>query len=112
MMNENYDLSKPLESQKAFKDRRGRIRNALLSILKERGMDKEPFRDMVDQYLSMWSDVQKYMVDLELNGIRLENGRNNDSQKLKVATNKQMLVLLDKLGISAAEVKSDDGEDI
>ena len=107
-----YRTDQPLEQQKKFKDQRGKIRNALLAVLKEREKDKEPFLDLVEQYVSMWGDVQKYNLDLWVNGIRLENGKNNDSQKLKVATNKQMLVLLDKLGISAAEVKTDDGEDL
>lgn len=107
-----YDLDKPLEEQKVFKDKKGKIKNALLAILKERDKDCEPFLDLVEQYMSMWVDVQKYNVDILINGIRLETGKNNDSQKLKVATNKQMLVLLDKLGISAAEVKTDDGEDL
>ena len=107
-----YRTDQPLEQQKKFKDQRGKIRNSLLAILKERDKDKEPFLDLVEQYVSMWGDVQKYNLDLWVNGIRLENGKNNDSQKLKVATNKQMLVLLDKLGISAAEVKTDDGEDL
>lgn len=107
-----YDLDKPLEEQKVFKDKRGKLKKSLVAKLEERNLACEPFLDMVERYMSMWDDFQKYTVDILKYGIRLENGKNNDSQKQKVNTSKNMAILLDKLGISAAEVKTDDGEDL
>lgn len=106
-----FDWERPLTSQKKYVKARDDLRITLIRILQSRNKYVEPFKDLVEQYTSLWETSQLLRQDIKLNGIRIE-GKKNDSVSLQVNVNKQMMVMLEKLDISAAEVKNDDGEDI
>ena len=106
-----FDWERDLNVQKKYVKARDKIRVTLIRILQERKKYVEPFKDLVEQYVSLWESSQLLRQDIKLNGVRI-GGKKNDSVSLQVNVNKQMMVMLEKLDISAAEVKSDDGEDI
>ena len=60
----------------------------------------EPFLDNVDRYISLWETAISLEEDISENGIRLENGKKNESVALLVSVNKQMGLMLDKLAIT------------
>ncbi len=106
-----FDWERELIVQKKYVKARDSIRITLIRILQERKKYVEPFKDLVEQYVSLWETSQLLRQDIKRHGVRIE-GKKNDSVSLQVNVNKQMMVMLEKLDISAVEVKSDDGEDI
>lgn len=106
-----FDWERPLVDQKKYVKSRDDLRIKLIRILQERKKYEEPFKDLVEQYISLWETSQLLRQDIKLNGIRID-GKKNDSVSLQVNVNKQMMVMLEKLGIEAKELKSEDGEDI
>lgn len=107
---EIYELDK--KEQGKYK----KIRSALINDLKSKGLYKEPFIDLVDRYMAMWKTSIKLEHDIETRGVQVYNEKSgwkkNDSVALHVNTNKQMLILLDKLSISASKVDVKDGADL
>lgn len=106
-----FEWEKPLKNQRDYIKARANLRVTLIRILQAREKYVEPFKDLVEQYTSLWETSQLLRQDIKVHGIRI-GGKKNDSVPLQVNVNKQMMVMLEKLDISAAEVKSDDGEDI
>lgn len=106
-----FDWERELVDQKSYRKARDDLRVKLIRILQERKRYEEPFKDLVEQYTSLWETSQLLRQDIKRHGIRI-GGKKNDSVALQVNVNKQMMVMLEKLDISASEVKSDDGEDI
>ena len=102
-----FDWERPLVAQKQYVKSRDDLRIKLIRILQERKKYEEPFKDLVEQYISLWETSQLLRQDIKLNGIRID-GKKNDSVSLQVNVNKQMMVMLEKLGIEAKELKSEE----
>jgi hypothetical protein len=97
------------------KIKRNKIENAIIERLEEKNLYKEPFADMVTRYMSMWETCILLEEDIKMRGVQVDTEKGfkkNDSVALLTTTNKQMLSLLDKLGISVTQVKVDGGRDI
>lgn len=93
-----------------------KIRNAMIEDLKNRGLYQEPFADMVERYMNLWITCLLLEKDIHERGVQIftekSGWKKNDSVALLVNTNKQMLIMLEKLGLSANKVKVDGGFDI
>lgn len=79
---------------------REKLRRFLISQLESQKTNIEPFLDNVDRYISLWETAISLEEDISENGIRLENGKKNESVALLVSVNKQMGLMLDKLAIT------------
>ena len=79
---------------------REKLRRSLISQLESQKTNIEPFLDNVDRYISLWETAISLEEDISENGIRLENGKKNESVALLVSVNKQMGLMLDKLAIT------------
>lgn len=79
---------------------REKLRRSLISQLESQKTNIEPFLDNVDRYISLWETAISLEEDISKNGIRLENGKKNESVALLVSVNKQMGLMLDKLAIT------------
>lgn len=79
---------------------REKLRRSLISQLESQKTNIEPFLDNVDRYISLWETAISLEEDISENGIRLENGKKNESAALLVSVNKQMGLMLDKLAIT------------
>lgn len=88
---------------------REKLRRSLISQLEKQNTTIEPFLDNVDRYINLWDTAILLENDINENGIRLENGKKNESVALLVSVNKQMGLMLDKLSITP-EVVSDGNE--
>lgn len=69
---------------------REKLRRSLISQLESQKTNIEPFLDNVDRYISLWETAISLEEDISENGIRLENGKKNESVALLVSVNKQM----------------------
>ena len=112
-MDEN--VRKVVESR-SFKQKRGRIRNALIRQLKDKELYHEPYNDMVEQYLNLWDASQLLDDDIKERGVRILDARGNvkknDSVAQLVNVIKQMNLVLDKLHLQAEPAKEELGGDI
>lgn len=108
---QEFDWDRPLKDQPDYRKARDALRLRLIEIMKQRNKYEEPFKDMIEQYISMWENIQLCRQDIAVNGVRIE-GKENSMVKLQTAVNKQMMVMLDKFKIDAGELKSDDGADL
>ncbi|EGP5122036.1 terminase [Enterococcus faecium] len=79
---------------------REKLRRSLISQLESQKTNIEPFLDNVDRYISLWETAISLEEDISENGIRLKNGKKNESVALLVSVNKQMGLMLDKLAIT------------
>lgn len=94
---------------------RKRVKKSLEEQLEAKGADVELFKDQINDYMTMWDLKERLKEDIERNGIRLEylaaSGgkveKDNPSVKQIPALNKQMLMLLNQLGISTDNVSRD-----
>lgn len=96
--------------------KKNKIRKALISELKKQNLYVEPFADMVDRYMAMWETCLFLERDIYERGVQIKTEKTgwkkNDSVALLTTTNKQMLILLEKLSVSTSKIKADDGADI
>lgn len=93
-----------------------RIERYLLDSLKANGADKPVFVDLVNRYMQMWETSITLEEDIKNRGVSITSPtgvqRKNDSVAMLVTMNKQMLMILDKLGLNANSIKQDDGIDV
>lgn len=89
---------------------RDEVRESLLASLRERGVDCQPWLDLVEQYMNLWDTSWALNSNIQSEGvmITMPNGstKKNDSVGLLVNINKQMNQQLEKLGIEAPAKKS------
>ena len=89
---------------------RDEVRESLLASLRERGVDCQPWLDLVEQYMNLWDTSWMLNANIQSEGvmITMANGstKKNDSVGLLVNINKQMNQQLEKLGIEAPAKKS------
>mgnify|MGYP006914757493 CR=1 FL=1 len=64
---------------------REKLRRSLISQLESQKTNIEPFLDNVDRYISLWETAISLEEDISENGIRLENGKKNESVALLVS---------------------------
>ena len=91
------------------------IKEYLLNALDEKGAFKPVFVDLVNRYMQMWKTSLELERDIEEKGVSVEGQtgpKKNDSVALLVNVNKQMLIILDKLGLNANTIKPEDGADV
>lgn len=83
-----------------------KLRNALLKHLKERGLKRLPYTDMVEQYMSFWCDVQAANEDIQVQGMQILDERRgtpiaNPSCAVKRQASQEMRKLFACLGFEA-----------
>ena len=91
------------------------IKEYLLNALDEKGALKPVFIDLVNRYMQMWKTSIELEYDINKNGVSVMGAtgpKKNDSVALLVNVNKQMLIILDKLGLNANTIKPEDGADV
>ena len=88
---------------------RDEVQNSLLESLKLRGLDRQPWLDLVEQYMNLWDTSWLLNANIQAYGVIVTapNGatRKNESIGLLVNVNKQMNRQLEKLGIEAPSKK-------
>ena len=97
-------------------NKRNLIKNDLLNQLKDNGICGHHYQDLVEDYMAMWDIKNKLIENIKKKGvsIRYQNGKNqfgykkNDSISELNRTNRQMLTILNDLGLKAADIKVDD----
>ena len=91
------------------------VRKDLLDQLKCRGADTPAFRDLVEDYMSLWLTKELLRADIENTGIRVhyDNGggqegyKDNPSIERQIKVNAQMLKLLSELNIKTSNIMSE-----
>lgn len=94
------------------------IRKDLLDQLDRNGIYGKQFKDLVEDYMSLWIVKNLLIDDIKARGVSIKwnNGggqtgfKKNDSVGELNKTNAQMLKLLTELGIKANVTKNDDDE--
>lgn len=113
---EQFRITQSREKLLSSNAKSSKIKQYLLQALKDKNADKPVFVDLVDRYIQMWETAIDLERDIEKRGVSVENQRGgwskNDSVALLVNVNKQMLIILDKLGLNANTIKADDGGDV
>lgn len=102
---------KVFKNSKKFKN----VKKDLLTQLKCRGADTPAFRDLVEDYMSLWLTKELLRVDIESTGIRVayDNGggqkgyKDNPSIERQIKVNAQMLKLLSELEIKTSNIMSE-----
>ena len=96
------------------------IRKDLLDQLDRNGIYGKQFKDLVEDYMSLWivknlliDDIKSRGVSIKWNNGGGQNGyKKNDSVGELNKTNAQMLKLLNELGIKATVADSGDDDDL
>ena len=97
-----------------------KIQSALLNELENKGIQKEYYIDLINDYMAMWIVKQKLIKDIAERGVTIEyqNGANqkgmkqNDSVLNLTKINNQMLKILSELGLKGAEQEGDYDEEL
>ena len=100
-------------------DRRKLIKKDLLKQLNDNGVRGNHYVDLIEDYMSMWDIKNQLIENIQEKGvsIRYQNGENqfgykkNDSISELNRTNRQMLTILNDLGLKAADIKVVDNDD-
>lgn len=98
-------------------DTREEIKKDLLDQLERNGTVGEYYIDLVSDYLSLWDTKNSLIEDIDTRGVitTYNNGggqsgvKKNDSVEQLVRVNKQMLSLLDNIGIKPIQENRPDG---
>lgn len=96
------------------------IRKDLLDQLDRNGIYGKQFKDLVEDYMSLWIVKNLLIDDIKSRGVSIkwsngggQNGyKKNDSVGELNKTNAQMLKLLNELGIKATVADSGDDDDL
>lgn len=91
------------------------VRKDLLDQIKLKGADTPAFRDLVEDYMSLWLTKELLRMDIENTGIRVayDNGggqkgfKDNPSIERQIKVNAQMLKLLSELDIKTSNIMSE-----
>ncbi len=91
------------------------VRKDLIDQLKRRNADTPAFKDLIEDYMSLWLTKEMLRVDIENTGIRVEynNGggqqgyKDNPSIERQIKVNAQMLKLLSELDIKTSNIMSE-----
>ena len=83
-----------------------KLHRALLKHLKDRGLKRLPYTDMVDQYMDFWIDVRRAQEDIDVQGVQILDERRgtpiaNPSCAVKRQASDAMRKLFATLGFEA-----------
>lgn len=90
-------------------EKKGDILKSLVSQLQKNQADISAFLDLIDDYMALYDIKKKLKTDIKKRGVSYETTsasgkasiiKQNQSVKDLVAVNKQMLMILDKLGLT------------
>lgn len=95
-----------------------KVRESLLEQLRFKGADKAVFISLVDDYMRLWTTKEMLLKDIKTRGIFFNDfsaqgkpmKKQNPSTKEVVAVSKQMLTILDQLGITTNNIAADDDD--
>ena len=100
--------------------KKGDILESLVSQLERKEADISCFLDLLDDYMALYDIKKKLKADIKKRGVSYETTsasgkativKQNQSVKDLVAVNKQMLMILDKLGLTTEKtIKDEDDE--
>lgn len=90
------------------------LKRSMIQDLENAGLNKEPYLDMVHQYMAFWVQLQMLNEDIEERGVCVEyqNGNNqmgvtdNKSVAVAIRVNARMESILASLGYKARAAKS------
>lgn len=93
---------------------RAKIKQDLLSQLKDKGMTQQYYTSLVDDYLKMWDTKNKLFTDINKRGVMVpwDNGggqhgwKKNDCVAEVNKISASMLKILNELGLRGANVKA------
>lgn len=98
------------------------ILESLKEQLRKKQADISVFRDLLDDYMTLYDVKKKLKTDIKKRGVTFETTsasgkativKQNQSVKDLVAVNKQMLMILDKLELTTKEtIKGDDDDEL
>ncbi len=100
--------------------KRGDILESLISQLERKEADISCFLDLLDDYMALYDIKKKLKTDIRKRGVSYESTsasgkaiivKQNQSVKDLVAVNKQMLMILDKLGLTTEKTIKDDEDE-
>lgn len=101
-------------------EKKNDILDSLKSQLKRKNADISVFNDLLNDYMSLYDIKKKLVADIRKRGVSYEvesaSGKariikQNQSVKDLVAVNKQMLLILDKLGLTTEKTIKEDEDD-
>lgn len=110
-----YSMEEVFKLNKSQKIKSNKIHKAIIDQMKENGTHKEPYIDIAERYMAMWEVTIMLEEDIRDRGVQImtEKGlKKNDSVAMLTNLNKQMLICLEKLGLSTSTVKHELGGDI
>ena len=95
------------------------VRSSLLAQLKARGGNIAVFESLVDDYMELFDEKEMLADDIKTRGLTytdynvkgIEVQKENPSVKAKIMVHKQMLAILDKLGLRADAVENPEDDD-
>ena len=93
---------------------------SLKEQLKSRGADIPCFLDLIDDYGKLWTIKNKLIADINKRGVVYDDvssvgvpmKKNNPSTKELLGVNRQMLCILEKLGLETKNVSSDEDDEL
>ena len=101
-------------------EKKNDILDSLKSQLKRKNADISVFCDLIDDYMSLYGIKKKLVADILKRGVSYETEsasgktkiiKQNQSVKDLVAVNKQMLMILDKLGLTTEKTIKENEDD-
>lgn len=101
-------------------EKRGDILKSLQEQLAKKQADISVFSDLIDDYMGLYDIKKKLRTDIKKRGVSYETTsasgkstivKQNQSVKDLVAVNKQMLMILDKMGLTTDKTIKDDEDD-
>ena len=103
-------------------EKKADILESLKEQLRKKQADISVFKDLLDDYMTLYDVKKKLKADIKKRGVTYETMsasgkakivKQNQSVKDLVAVNKQMLMILDKLELTTKEtIKGDDDEEL
>lgn len=101
-------------------EKKGDILKSLREQLRKKQADISVFSDLLDDYMALYDIKKKLKLDIKKRGVSYETQsasgkativKQNQSVKDLVAVNKQMLLILEKLGLTTDKTIKDDDDD-
>lgn len=106
---------KPFKLSSTEKKKQDEIKEAILEELKKNSTYCQPFLDRVERYLQLRETALELEFDIKQRGVKhltTTGYKKNDSVAMLVNINKQMDLMLEKLGVSTSKIKTDDGMEL
>lgn len=100
-------------------NKREKVKESLEDQLKKKGANISCFEDLICDYMNLYDIKNALQKDIKKRGVSYETNsasgykiiKQNQSVKDLVAIGKQMLLILDKLGLTTKEIVGEDDKD-